>query len=403
VSLQRNLGVLDYNYAYSPYTVNDRDEYIAIMKWDHDLTPNFSYYVKAYLRTWWTYYTRQNYDLSYADYKNIWGFEDWGINILNSYVTDNNHEILVGLDYQNYWGKDYSVTIRAQHAQVYALFAQYRPNITFWDGFKMAFGARYNYSADANSLIWNASAYAPIMANDALYFKTSIGTSFILPTAAELYADEPNRHGNPSLRPQEGFTALASIGTKQRIFDFELEGFYQKMTDRIERDLTSTYQNFEGDSIITGFTVSTNVRLTEGLVFGGSYTAQSYEQNRKGVKSNILADMSKNIIKLNLQWDGKFDEYRYGAGIYSVYKGDTNLLLGGRYVNSGDYWLVDFKAYFCPSERIMFNLTLENLFDQVYGYNMVDIIDPSAPGGRYPIPSNLGMPFNLVLTASYKF
>jgi vitamin B12 transporter len=403
LSIQRNFGPLDYPYSDHLMSINDRDEYIAVLKWDHDVTPNYSYYIKAYFHYWWTDFTKQELDLSYENYQDLWGFEDWGINILNSYRTDSEHEILVGFDYQNYWGKDYVVTIRPVHEQVYALFAQYRPHFDFWEDWKVALGLRYNYSTGNDSIVWNASTFVPIMPDGRLYLKASVGTSFILPTAAELYADMPNRHGNINLRPQLGFTINTAIGTRQKLFDFEVAGFYEDMTDRISRDIQNVYQNLEGQTLVKGFTVSTTIKPIEGLVFTGSYTGQWFEQKVGGIKSTYLAGFPRNYAKLGVQYDGKYDEFLYGLGLFSSFLGKTYMTLENQYVKYGDYWITDFKFYFKPSDKITFNVSLENLFDTQYGYSMASIPDASQVSGFHFVPSPLGMPFTVVVSATYKF
>jgi vitamin B12 transporter len=119
VGLMRNSGAMDFpSGAGFLMGLNDRREYLGVVKWDHDVSPNFSYYVKGYFHQWWTDYSLWNLDGSYYTNHKIWTFEDWGVNILSSIRTDSEHELLIGLDYQNYWAKDETTSISGLHEKV---------------------------------------------------------------------------------------------------------------------------------------------------------------------------------------------------------------------------------------------------------------------------------------------
>ncbi len=104
--IQRNIGSFDYARINELMASNDRTEDIQFIKWDHDITENFSYYIKAFNHRWWTDYTRQRLDGSYIYNDSEWGYEDRGINVMGSWQFIENHEIIFGYDYQNYWAKD---------------------------------------------------------------------------------------------------------------------------------------------------------------------------------------------------------------------------------------------------------------------------------------------------------
>jgi vitamin B12 transporter len=103
---QRNLNPADYSRPNEQFALNDRVENIAILKWDHDINRSLSYYIKAYYHDWWTKYTRRRLDGTYVFDQALWGYQDWGVNAMGSYRFGGGHELLFGVDYQNYFGDD---------------------------------------------------------------------------------------------------------------------------------------------------------------------------------------------------------------------------------------------------------------------------------------------------------
>ncbi|MDR2460910.1 MAG: TonB-dependent receptor [Deltaproteobacteria bacterium] len=401
-SLQRNSGKFDNHTPSYHSRVNDREEYIGVLKWDHDVTPNYSYYIKAYYHSWWTKYTRVNLQYQYAGIDELWGYQDWGINILNSIRTDSEHEFLIGLDYQNYWAMDDVWRISAMHEQVWAIFAQFRPHFSFKEDWKLAIGARYNHTDGGSSFIWNISSRLPIISEDRLYLRANIGTSFTLPTAENLFLDEPSGKGNPNLKPQESLAANVGIGTKQRYFDFELGGFYERVKDRIRLDANSVFENAKGYTRVRGYSIIANIYPVDGLVFSGSYVSQRYQEENNGVKSDApLGNFPLEYAKLSMQWDGKFDDYRYGIGIYNTWMGDIYSSTGR--INFGNYWLTDINLYFAPTEKLRITLSLGNVFDTEYSYSLARIADSTEPGGYYYYAAPIGVPFTITGGISYTF
>jgi len=87
---------------------NDRDEHIVSAKWDHQVTEQTGYFVKAYYHDWWTDYTRLGMDtdgnVNIINDLDQWGFEDYGLNLTGRHVLASGSEILGGIDYQRYQG-----------------------------------------------------------------------------------------------------------------------------------------------------------------------------------------------------------------------------------------------------------------------------------------------------------
>jgi vitamin B12 transporter len=408
LSVQRNSGTFDYPYANRNKVYNARTEYLATLKWDHDITPNYSYYVKAYFHNWWTQYTQQyingTYFLGRPDL--LWGFQDWGINFMNSFRWDSGHELLVGFDYQNYWGKDETMEIQPLHEEVYAAFFQFRPHFSFWEGWKLALGARYNYQksegGSSKSFIWNVSSLMPIIADETLYFRTNVGTSFVLPNLEMLYTkNEASKiYGNPSLKPQQALSINAGIGGRSKYIDWNIDGFYNSIKDSITRvyvtDTVRSYINMKDKTIIKGFNVEATVKLMEGLTFSGSLTRNFFKRYANG---DVYGS-----AKLSLQWDSDIDGRDFGIGIYGNYLGRRHYTLAnvGTF-DIGHYWLADVRAYFKPVEKLTITLAFENIFDQQYEYDLGQVEYPTGSGQWQKYPNPQVGKFGVTLGVSYQF
>jgi vitamin B12 transporter len=410
LSLQRNSGTFDYPYVNREIAYNKRTEYLATLKWDHDVTPNYSYYVKAYFHNWWTDYTNRGLDGAYFGGRPdlLWGYQDWGINIMNSIRWDSGHELLVGLDYQNYWGKDETMDIEPLHEQVYAAYFSFRPHFSFWEDWKLALGARYNYQksegASRGTMVWNVSSLLPIISNEALYFRTNIGTSFVLPTLDKLYTYSPSAatptFGNPGLKPEETLSINAGFGGKSKYFDWNIDGFYNNIKDSIAvvslPNGTRTYMNLAGDTIVKGYNVEATVRPVEGLSLNGSFTRNFYQVYANG---DVFSS-----AKLSLQWDSTLDGRAYGIGIYGNYLGKRNYTLANMGTfNIGDYWLADVRMYLKPTPKFTITLAFENIFDHHYDYDIAQVQYPAGSGIYHRIPNPQVGKFGVTLGASYEF
>jgi len=123
---------------------NDRDEHIVSAKWDHQVTEQTGYFVKAYYHDWWTDYTRLGMDtdgnVNIINDLDQWGFEDYGLNLTGRHVLASGSEILGGIDYQRYQGEDFVLRIDGQTEAVTAGFVQYRPHLAFSPSTHLALG-----------------------------------------------------------------------------------------------------------------------------------------------------------------------------------------------------------------------------------------------------------------------
>ena len=401
VHAQRNSGAFDFAYPNFRSALNDREEYILTAKWDHDVTDNFSYYLKTYYHNWWTDYTRINLNGSYASNAAVWGYQDWGLNLLGSYRLDRGDEILVGLDYQNYWGKDEVLLIAPRHESVTALFAQYRPYFSFWPDWKVALGLRYNYlDQGGGTTVWNISSRMPFL-EDRLWLRANVGTSFKLPTAEQLFAVDPWETGNPDLKPVRSFSANVGLGARWDFLELEASVFHENITDRIVLDAANVFQNVGEETRIRGYTLSGEIKPRADLSLTASYTWQEAKTGGFLAKRNGIPD---DFASLGLRWNGRIAETPVGLGLFGRYVGRVHtgyaaLALAGAPQEYGRYWLADANVYAEITEHSRVSLALANLFDRETESQFSRF---NTAGGPYYYGPLIN-PFSATLTYSYNF
>ncbi|MDR1041111.1 MAG: TonB-dependent receptor [Deltaproteobacteria bacterium] len=416
VALMRYQGNFDNAHPLYAQSTNHRIEDVGMLKWDHDVSPNYSYYLKTYYHSRWSkvdqYYVWP-YSLFFpANDKALFGFQDWGFNFMNSIRSYSGHELLIGYDYQNYWGRDDTLFhIDPIHEDVHAVFFQFRPYFQFWEGWKLALGARYNHTDGGNSFIWNVSTKMPVIADDKLSVRANIGTSFILPTAEQLFLNDPINFafGNPDLEAERSFSATVGVLSHSEMLDFDIGLFYERVTNKIGMDSQFVYQNVPGRTEIKGGSVSAILRPAEGLALSASFTAQAAETvNADGTRDNRLLAMPKEYLKLGLQYDGDAGNgQKYGIGVYGTWMGRiyTNNAPAGYpgapYYNFGDYWLVDVNMYCKPVENVRVTLSLANVFNTKYAPYGTSFLNDSGNVKPFNYPN--GAPFTVTMGMTYSF
>ncbi len=391
---QRDEGEFEYAYPNMRQAVNDRTQDLFIFKLDHDITPNFSYYIKSFMHRWWTDYTRQRLTGVY-DWKDAnWGFQDWGVNLLSSYRFGDGHELLAGLDYQNYYGDDAVTDIYTEHEEVKAIFAQLRPHLAFLPKLKTGLGLRYNQTGEYDKTIWNFSARHPLVKG--VFVRGNVGTSFVLPTAEQLWRNDQDsgRYGNPDLKPQESFNLDLGLEGTWGLFHWDVGLFQQDMKDRISTS-GDTYVNIAGESTVRGYEAGASVGPWQGFTLGGSYT---YTQAEADGSTGQLDRIPEYFAKVYLAWRQPVAKYLLGADITGRYVGP----MWDYGVQYGRYWTADWSAFvaFGADKRHRVNLRLENILDERYASQIYKGTD--ALGQSY-IYEGLGVPFNVVLSYTFTF
>ncbi|MCD6362363.1 MAG: TonB-dependent receptor, partial [Armatimonadetes bacterium] len=256
--IQKQKGFFDYPYPKYREMDNSWEDVMGMVKWDHDINDNFSYYIKAHGHTWWGLIDRVKLDGTIIEDEE-WGFENYGVNLMTSTRWGAGQEILAGIDYHCYWGKDEfggSKGNRWDDGYVYGLFASYRPYLPFSPDTRLAMGTLYTMTKKEDSTIWDVSMKTPIVGQT--YFRGIVGTSFSLPTASQLYGHNPtrNRIGNPHLKPMKSLNVEVGLGGSWRYFQCDAGYFSQDVKDDIKSvtlpDGVRTYENAEGTTEIEG-------------------------------------------------------------------------------------------------------------------------------------------------------
>ncbi len=399
--IQRNTGEFDFARPNEKMAVNDRTEDVQFIKWDHDLSDTFSYYVKAFNHRWWTDYTRQKLDGTFLYNKAEWGYEDRGVNIMGSQLFDGNHELLFGIDYQNYWAKDDVWHIAKNEENSTAVFAQFRPTLAFSPETKLSVGVRYNRTEENDITIYNFSIRTPLFAG--IHFRGMLGTSFGLPTAEQLYLDENGSWGNPNLKPEKSVNADLGFEGQFSIFNWEAGYFYQRLEDAISytSDWTS-FENSDKDTIIDGFEIQLTTHPINGISLLTSATTVDAHNNENATQ---LAQTPEYMIKANLKY--RHASNRFGLDLTTRYVGDMVQSGYKAYdpyldeIEYGNYFLADLSGFYSFGFDLKHTVTLrfENLFDKKYASR----VSKASVGGDKFSYETLGMPFTATLSYSYEF
>lgn len=397
-SILRTAVEADYMRVDEDKAVNDRTEYVGIVKWDHDITKDFSYYVKAYYHEWWTDYTRQELDGTFVYNEAVWGYEDWGLNVMGSWFPSGENEILFGVDYQNYWGRDEVVTIDSEHEEVWAGFLTLRPHFTAMPDLKTSLGGRYNETGGNDKFVWNASAYSPLFGPT--FARASVSTNFRLANAYELYGNESYAIGNPDLKPEESTNIEVGLGATFNVLTAEINYYQSKIKDMIGRDSGNVFINSDNEVEMETFEYSVNTKAFNGLSFGAS--AVFTDANNKGSDvqlTHIPESFYKGLVRY------RHPSQRFGGDINVRYVGKVygpNDAVFGT-VNYGEYWNTDLSCFmrFGTDLVHMITLRVDNLFDKdytSYGYGSA-----TSTGGDDFLYEYRGTPIAAMLSYKYTF
>jgi len=402
--LRKQQGYFDYPYGHYRlgHSFNDWEEEIGILKWDHDLNDSFSYYIKSHFHFWSADCTFMNIDGSYRYNGAPWAYKDYGINFLTS-TRWGSGEILSGIDYQNYWGKDEVVRIYdTKTTEIYGLFGSYRPHIPFSPKSKLAIGARYNITNEGvNSTIWDVSLKTPITGKT--YFRSTVGTSFSVPTALQLYGKDPSRgrYGNPDLNPETSLNTEIGIGGGWQYFNIDAGYFSHDIEDMIKRitlaNDDSTYKNQGGKTKIKGVEISTGIGPFHGVALNLSGTWVDAKNSGKQLEQIPEYYGSANVSYRNTSgWFGADVNARYTGDVYERGLGTFND------VNYGNVFVVDTSTFvrFGTNNNHKISLRVENIFDEEYAsrYNKAKNTD-----GDYFLYHQNGLPLTVVLGYTFTF
>jgi len=390
---------------------NDRDEEIASASLDWTASEQVQLSVKGYYHDWDSVYSTVNNvpgnpsapgvivdDLTY------WGYEDYGVSILAKLNLVRGFEFDLGYDFQNFNGRDEVLLIAQQTEKVHAIVAQVRTTDDLIANAHLAAGVRFNRTDEADKAVWNVSGRWDVTPE--VYLEGMVGTSFILPSAEQLYAFDPCcAAGNLDLKPEGSLNGNVSVGGQAGRFTWQVTGFARKIDDLIVDvyDLPAfpdgLYVNVDETVRSRGLEFSGTARITDAISARASYAATRTRAEGAGQQFDRIP---KAQAKGTVSYDPA--DRPFGASATAIWTGDVYQQVSGfGRVNYGDYVVVDVAAYawLDKAKRHRITARVENAFDEDYATRVNSaVIDLSTQRFFYRF---LGVPRTLHVSYAYSF
>lgn len=395
---------------------NQREEEIVTGKVEYDPGPLVQVYLKGYYHLWRSHYTEYDNTLSSSgevtgpltvvEDDGRWGFEDFGGTAVAKVAPTRWFDAFVGYDVQSYDGSDAVLVITQRSEQVHAVFGELRTPEQ-WTRLRLAAGARYNVpTVGPSAAVWNATGQYSFA--DPLLVRFNIGTAFRLPTAEELFANDPDDElGNPNLRPERSFNMEASVAGRTEVlpsFDlsWDVVGFYRDVTDLISASgfdsatNQSVFENLAGTVYVRGATAVVGASLPAWTI-RADYTYASAED--QGLQ---IDKVPRHLVKGSVDWHPT--TLPVGATLLANYVGNLYQTFGPT-----DREMIDAHAVFTVAARVFLdrdrrhkiNASLSNILNTTYASSLGKGVS-DVGGGSYTY-WNLGAPRTLSVRYSYHF
>jgi outer membrane cobalamin receptor len=416
LSEQHTDGRLDFAMPQLSNTAyNDRDEDLATAKLDLTTSDAVQFFVKTYFHRWRSHYTEFDNTIPPSDTLVVvendgpWGFQDYGANFLAKLKFGSYFEYFVGYDLQNYSGSD-AVLVITQHTEsTQALFAQIRTSSDLFSNLRLAAGVRYSDpSVGQSDTVWNLSGQYDI--NPTFFIKGQAGTAFRLPTAEELFANDPqDERGDPNLKPETSTNANLSIGAR---FDLglahntvELIGFYRNVKNLIgflSFDNTTdqeVFGNVPGTVGVRGGELALETTLSNSV---SGYFNYTYNHSIDPTTLVQVADIPEDLIKAGFDyhpvgaiWGGSLSINHFGRTY------ETGLWDGTEAFGNATVVNLSVRAFLDSRRHQRVDLAVQNLFNRTYATDL-GTATRDADGSNYTY-WDLGVPRNLRLAYTYSF
>ena len=413
VSEQHNFGQLDDAVPELVQSAfNNRNEDVLTGKLDFTPADNLQLFVKGYYHWWRSHYTEFDNDpsapgaLDTIDDHDAWGFRDRGVNAMGKFTPMKGVNLYLGYDFQSYDGSDAVLVIDHHSETASAVFGEIATTPELIPGLNLAAGVRYNApSVGQSATVGSLSARYDF--GDGLFIKATAGTAFRLPTAEELFANDPlDERGNPDLKPESSKNLNLSIGGRAPGLSglhWEVIGFFRDVKNLIDYDTfdASTGQdvfgNVPGTVQVRGGEVAVDGALTDEISGSASYTYTSAKQDGGSQIINIPVSLAKATLDYHpaMLPVGLTGSMNYVGSIYGSAAGQT--------VNFGDYVVFNASAriFLDEARHHRLDLGVNNIFDKRYA-TAVTTGFSDATGDAYPVP-DLGQPRTFMARFTFGF
>ncbi|MET0272048.1 MAG: TonB-dependent receptor [Phenylobacterium sp.] len=391
---------------------NDRDEDIASLSLDWQVSEALQLSVKGYRHDWDSVYTTVNNvpgqpgQTVVVDDLTYWGYEDYGLSAIAKLDLKRGFELLLGYDFQNFNGVDEVLLIAEQTEKVHAGVVQVRTTDDLMENAHFAAGLRYNHSKGSDTTVWNVSGRWD--ASDAIYLEGSAGTSFILPSAEQLYGIDPCcAVGDPDLKPEKSLNGNLSVGGDTEALSWRLTGFARRIDDLIVDDYDQPglpdgiYVNTDGEVNVRGLEAQATVRLGPDLTAWASYT---WTRSRERGVGRQFDRAPEQLAKASLVWAPA--DKPFGASANLLWTGDVAASVSGfGRPDYGGYAIVDLAAHAFldgASRRHRITARLENALDEEYSNRLNSGLVDGSTTQRFQFGFR-GAPRTLHVAYAYSF
>jgi vitamin B12 transporter len=379
---------------------NERNEDIYSGKLDYTPSERVQFFAKGYFHQWRSHYTEYDHDLEapgtldIIDDHDFWGYKDTGANAALKFTLNRGFEYYIGADYQAYSGRDAVLRISQKSEDVHAFFAEVATTSELLSNANLAAGFRYNDpSAGSSATVWDVSGRFDLPGG--LFVRALAGTAFRLPTAEELFADDPDdERGNPNLKPEKSHNLNVSLGGTLTDWHlkWEVSGFWRDITDLIAFDgfdpdtNQSLAENVAGKVRVRGAELTLNAAPLDALSVDASYTYNHARQDGNLQITRVPEQQAKATIDVhpgNAPWGAIVNLNYVGSVFQSVWDGRE------RY---GNYVVVDLagRLYLDSGRHQSITARLANVFDKEYATS-INSAERDSDGSNYTY-WNLGVP-----------
>ena len=308
----------------------------------------------------------------------------------------------VGYDHQRFSGRDDVLLIADQTESVNAFFGQVRTNESLMANTRLAFGLRYNRpSGEGDITVGNFSAQHTF--SDTLYLRGSLGTSFRLPDAWQLYGNDPCcTLGNPDLEGEKSKNFNIALGGSADVsqgLTWEFVLFKREVDDLIG---TANGMRINTDNTVDfdGWEVTVGVALTTEWTATFDYVDTTAEEQGS---SEQVFDVPENIFKASLTYQPASAPYELLFSLISVGDIYDSVAGGIGRVEHGGYTVVDIGGayYLGVGRQHRIGVRLENALDETYATSLGRaFVDLDGSSYRY---DNLGTPQTFHVAYNYRF